>query len=218
MHDPTETLPPTAVHVEPYTVYNVAGAMEAQGPALSFGSTSTFLHQSSHNTPDDVAFSYGASTISLSESQESAPTYPPPQSISSHSRGKSSSSGRRKKSTMGGTPSVVLPARFILHTDAEEVVELPPQYSERLASSKPPRPSEEDSSTPSAGTYPLPPPRGPSLHTPSTPIPSPGILEEEDQALMRSCRYLCRLDHRRRGVASVRSGMCTIRQHRVFGL
>ena len=74
------------------------------------------------------------------------------------------SSAARRKAAQAGVPTYQAPARFILHTDIEdlppppqeeEVIELPPQYSERHthtplgASSSGAAPASREQSTPS---------------------------------------------------------------------
>ncbi|EMD42131.1 hypothetical protein CERSUDRAFT_79741 [Gelatoporia subvermispora B] len=91
-------------------------------------------------------------------------------------RSQSMSSGARNKAAMAGISTYQPPARFILHTDAEDVVplpeediiELPPQYSERRTPAAIPHALEDYSSQP------------PPLSPPPVAGPSSGILDDHD--------------------------------------
>ncbi|KZT06014.1 uncharacterized protein LAESUDRAFT_759898 [Laetiporus sulphureus 93-53] len=106
-------------------------------------------------------------------------------STTSASRPASATSAARRKAAMAGTSNYQSSPRFILHTDAEEVIELPPQYSSL-------RPPTSPVDTSASGTQSAPPdafPNAPntqsSRHAPSLSISSrPGhssrILEGRD--------------------------------------
>lgn len=95
-----------------------------------------------------------------------------------------SSASRRKAAMAGVAPHQ--PTRFILHTDAEDVVELPPQYSSLRPSTAYTHDTESDDRRASGSgvrppaTYPPPPISiPPASYSPGSPRSKSGILEEE---------------------------------------
>ncbi|CCM05205.1 uncharacterized protein FIBRA_07414 [Fibroporia radiculosa] len=99
--------------VSPYPLFNPT----IPGPDLS--SVSGYMYSSSHS----------ASGPSHSRQSSFAGAMPEAQSSEASSQGPTMLMGPRRKAAMAGVSAYPSTTRFIVHTDAEEVVELPPKYS-----------------------------------------------------------------------------------------
>ncbi|GBE78023.1 hypothetical protein BKA93DRAFT_171489 [Sparassis latifolia] len=190
-HDSADNSPEPVV--QPYPFY---AASDAAIRPSSTTSHSNLLRPSTQYDSDVFPMQNPFSTASVlqRDSQMDAESViteglrgEPTGAIFSHGQGSGSSLGTRSKAAIAGVSGYAAPARFILHTDAEEVIELPPQYSDL-------RPPPSFSGPSSTTTYPPPPPELPSAaltpHTPAMPSAAltphtpagPEILEQDDSS------------------------------------
>lgn len=204
--DPTDggdDVPPSHV-VQPYPYFAPAtgpGSVQSQSQRL-FPSTPGASGQSTVSLMRPVSYDESQSYAGvLMHSRDNSLVEPASPFASSHpgtrdsgvsssqDRSISMSSASRRKAAMAGVTPYQLngPTRFILHTDAEEVVELPPQYSSLRPSSAYTHDTESDDrrasgsgSVQAPATYPPPPISIPPPSTgPGSARAQSGIMEEE---------------------------------------
>ncbi|OJT04749.1 hypothetical protein TRAPUB_4543, partial [Trametes pubescens] len=208
MHDPS--LPPPA-SVSPYPLYNRQGGSQhdvtTTTPNSTFDLLSAQAQPSGNPFGEGSVYTPSAATLAHRTSVATS-QFPPPSPSHRRSMHSGSAAGRpdegssgswdhqtitsgmRRKAAAAGMSPYAPSTRFILHTDLEddlpppiedEVIELPPQYTERRALG----PSPSRRSGPSASgsrSRPLsdpPPPPSPTVPTSS---PAPGYLSGRDSS------------------------------------
>ncbi|KAI0932081.1 hypothetical protein AcV7_000717 [Taiwanofungus camphoratus] len=198
-HETSDSMPAPLVH--PYPFYNRSDSALNEEYTAPPASVASLMNGGSPYGSTMFPLTDGVSTISRPDSgvggtpESVGFAHVRQNSAASSWQDQSTSSGARRKAGVAGMPSYQAPARFILHTDAEdaepeEVVELPPQYSERRA---PPgitklaeeggastMPSTHVAATPVLSPPMSPPPGRQSNTTAARPEPSLGIFEQDD--------------------------------------
>ncbi|KZT72811.1 hypothetical protein DAEQUDRAFT_762623 [Daedalea quercina L-15889] len=143
--DSTDDVPPPDV-VQPFPYYNPSATGSASSPAQqSFAGNSAvslmrpISYAESQGYAGFVGHSRNTSLVDGGSAFTGSPGARESGVSGSQSQSQSpstvSSAARRKAAMAGVTPYQPNPPRFILHTDAEDVVELPPQYSSLRAPS-----------------------------------------------------------------------------------
>jgi len=175
-HEASDDMPPPEVH--PYPLFNpTIGDAHGLHPAAPVSSVSSLIHASTH--PGSTVYSlpnpYGVQSTHSRHNSDAASALASTapglrNSFASSSQDQTVTSGARRKAAMAGVPAYQPTQRFILHTDAEEVIELPPQYSALRAPA---------SIAGSDGPPPL--PSTSHIASTSSPGPTSSIFEQDDQ-------------------------------------
>ncbi|EED82753.1 predicted protein [Postia placenta Mad-698-R] len=154
VHETSEDAPPAIV--QPYPLFNPSEFGDGSDLG-AVSSVSNLIQPGSH--PGYMPYTHSTHSRQMSDGTSAFPESMPGlrDSFSSSSNAQSISSGARRKAAMAGMPAYQPPARFILHTDAEDVIELPPQYSAFRAPSATAQ-SADEASTSGDDVLPPPPP------------------------------------------------------------
>lgn len=176
VHETSEDAPPAVV--QPYPLFNPSEFGDGSDLG-AVSSVSNLMQPGPH--PGYMPYPHSTHSRQMSDGTSAFPESMPGlrDSFSSSSNAQSISSGAQRKAAMAGLTAYQPPARFILHTDAEDVIELPPQYSAFRAPSTTVQ-SGDEASTSGAEVLPPPPPFESGVST-TMPGRSAGMLEQDDE-------------------------------------